>query len=396
MTALTPTIVRPVVLVSVDHYLPGYKAGGPIRSIANMVAQLGDTFHFHIVAVDRDLGDDHGYPGVVPNTWTDCGKARVFYRTPGRAGWRALLDSLADIDFDLLYLNSFFSTDATLRFLAYHRLGRIARRPVLLATRGELSRGALALKAPKKRAFIAIAKVLGLYRGVTFHASSDYEAEDIKNIFGPSICISVASNLSTNEKLAELKHNSDNYRRIRGVFLSRISQKKNLLGAIDILDDPGVPDMDLDIYGTLENKAYWEACQENIAKLHGNVRVKYCGALHHDAVLDTLSGYDFFFFPTLGENFGHVIAEALAVGLPVLISDQTPWRDLQAKGVGADLPLDQPEAFRAWIRQFSAYTPVERQAIRLAAQAFGRSRQLADEDRQANCAMLRAAMAQNP
>ena len=48
-----------------------------------------------------------------------------------------------------------------------------------------------------------------------------------------------------------------------------------------------------------------------------------------------------FFLPTLGENFGHVIAES-----PVLISDQTPWRNLKNHGVGWDLPLNDPDSFR--------------------------------------------------
>ena len=47
---------RPIILSFAGHYLPGYKAGGPIRSIANMVDQLGDEFDFRIVAGDRDLG----------------------------------------------------------------------------------------------------------------------------------------------------------------------------------------------------------------------------------------------------------------------------------------------------------------------------------------------------
>ena len=53
-----------------------------------------------------------------------------------------------------------------------------------------------------------------------------------------------------------------------------------------------------------------------------------------------------FFFPTLGENYGHVIYEALDSGCPVLISDQTPWRGLSEVGAGWDLPLDKPDLFR--------------------------------------------------
>lgn len=49
--------------------------------------------------------------------------------------------------------------------------------------------------------------------------------------------------------------------------------------------------------------------------------------------------------PTEGENFGHAIFEAFGAGVPVIISDQTQWRNLSAQKAGWDLPLDQPEQF---------------------------------------------------
>ena len=64
--------------------------------------------------------------------------------------------------------------------------------------------------------------------------------------------------------------------------------------------------------------------------------------------------HDLLILPTQGENHGYVIQEALLSGCPVLISDRTPWRGLAALGVGADLPLEQPERFVAWL---DAQTP---------------------------------------
>ena len=64
-------------------------------------------------------------------------------------------------------------------------------------------------------------------------------------------------------------------------------------------------------------------------------------------MVKTLEKYDVFFFPTKGENYGHVIAEALCAGLPIVIADTTPWRNLQNLGIGWDLPLSNPDAFSA-------------------------------------------------
>jgi len=53
---------------------------------------------------------------------------------------------------------------------------------------------------------------------------------------------------------------------------------------------------------------------------------------------ERLADYDAFIFPTLGENFGHVIIESLSAGCPVLCSDQTPWNDVFRAGGGSVIP----------------------------------------------------------
>ena len=68
---------RPVILATIDYYLPGYKGGGPLQALANMVSRLGDTWEFKIVTRDRDLGDASAYPGVPEGCWYRVGKAEV-------------------------------------------------------------------------------------------------------------------------------------------------------------------------------------------------------------------------------------------------------------------------------------------------------------------------------
>lgn len=56
--------------------------------------------------------------------------------------------------------------------------------------------------------------------------------------------------------------------------------------------------------------------------------------------------YHFFFSPSKGENFGHSIFEAFSHRLPVLISDQTPWKSLEQLSIGWDLKLDSITNFQ--------------------------------------------------
>ena len=77
-----------------------------------------------------------------------------------------------------------------------------------------------------------------------------------------------------------------------------------------------------------------------------NINATYRGILPHNKVVQELSRHDLLFLPTLGENFGHVIVESLQAGCPVLIGEQTPWRNLEERGVGWDLPAKDFSAFR--------------------------------------------------
>jgi len=101
-----------------------------------------------------------------------------------------------------------------------------------------------------------------------------------------------------------------------------------------------------EIYGPVEDSDYWGKCENIIAGLPKNVSVSYKGPVTYDKVLSVLSNYHFLFFPTHGENYGHVILEAMSAGLPLIISDQTPWRGLADNGVGWDIPLEEVVEFR--------------------------------------------------
>ena len=335
------------ILTSVGYYLPGYKAGGPVRTLANMVNGLGDEFQFKIITADRDFGDTKSYPGIKIDGWNRVGKAEVFYMSPKKRSLRDFKRLLCSTEYSVLYLNSFFSPHFTIKPLMLRRLRLIPDKPLIIAPRGEFSLGALGLKSFKKQMYIMVAKVLGLYKGAVWQASSEREEADIRRWFGKDVRVIIAPNLPPviNVVDGSLIVQEKAMGCLKIVFLSRISRKKNLDGALKMLN--GLKgQIQFDIYGPMEDKSYWADCQKIIGSLPGNIEVRYCGSVEHDKVGAVMREHDIFFLPTLGENFGHVILEALCAGCPVLISDQTPWRDLEEKGVGWDLPLEKIEMFR--------------------------------------------------
>ena len=154
------------ILTLADYYLPGYKAGGPIRTLANMVEQLGGEFEFKIITADRDFKDESAYQGITVNHWNRVGKADVFYVSPKRRSLRGFKKILCSTECDVVYLNSFFSPYFTIKPLLLRRLRLTPEKPLIIAPRGEFSPGALGLKNLKKQAYLLAVKVFGLYRGV--------------------------------------------------------------------------------------------------------------------------------------------------------------------------------------------------------------------------------------
>ncbi|MDB2639674.1 glycosyltransferase [Akkermansiaceae bacterium] len=329
-----------------DYYLPGFKFGGPIRSIANLIENLGDEFDFLVVTRDRDFQEELPYSGISSNKWNSVGKAKVFYISPEKLGLLGVTKLLNETNYDILYLNSFFSPVMTIAPLVAQRLGLVKKKPTLLAPRGEFSPGALGLKRFKKRLFIKIFNKLGLWHSVTWQATSARELADIRSVFGRQTeDIRIAPNLTVGEVKISSSRDAIGWmerpRRlspIKLVFLSRISRKKNLIFLLQVLKKVNRK-LELSIYGPLEDDSYWEECKVIIEALPSCILVNYYGETSPKKVSEVFSEHDLFVFPTLGENFGHVIHESLSAGTPVLLSDQTPWVPSQSRAVQI-LPLN--------------------------------------------------------
>lgn len=333
------------VLICAGFYIPSIKGGGPIQSIKNLVDNLSERVDCYIVAADRDLGDDKPFDNIIIDEWLQVGDAKVFYTDLSKLTWRKTANLINSVNYDVIYLNSFFSYKFSTVPVLLSKIKKIPRKQIVLAPRGQFSPGALGLKSGKKKLYIKIAKALGLYKDITWHATAETEKNDIESIFGKKANIKVANNLTANYK--ELKYDKDIEKskgELKVVFISRIHPKKNLKKAIEFLKAIQGK-IEFNIYGPLEDKVYWSECEKVIEQLPKSIQVSYKGAIDHDNIMDIFKEHHIFLFPTLGENFGHVISEALIGGCPVIISDQTPWRELRKKQVGWDIKLTDENAF---------------------------------------------------
>jgi len=338
---------RKNILIVVDYFKPGFKGGGHIRSISNMIDQCRSHFDFYVLTRDRDFRDAEAYPNIRTNEWLEKYNCRVLYLSPENQNFKSLKKVINENSCKLIYLNGFFSL-LSIKSIILRRLGKISNKPFLLAFRGEFSPSVLRtskFKFIKKMVFIHLSRMTGLYRGILWHATSEAECGQLVSYFRGRIF--VAPNLPPRPILHQ-ERDHDQIDKIpqeaRFVFISRISVVKNLDYALEVLKEIK-GNVIFDIFGTIEDLRYWKQCERLIAESPANVHINYRGPVPNEEVELTIKKYQYFLFPTRGENFGHAILEALAAGRPVVISDQTPWRDLEQKKVGWDISLSDRQAF---------------------------------------------------
>ena len=71
------------ILIIINAYLPGYKAGGPVQTIKNLTDHLGEEYEFYILTTDRDIASNEAYGNIQYNKWNQVGRAKVWYVKPG-------------------------------------------------------------------------------------------------------------------------------------------------------------------------------------------------------------------------------------------------------------------------------------------------------------------------
>jgi glycosyltransferase involved in cell wall biosynthesis len=334
---------KPNILVFIDWFWPGYLAGGPVQSIVSLVSYLGNDFNFKIVTTNCDLNSKVGYKNIEPNKWIHSSLGcDVFYAEPKSLNSASIMKIMTSVDFDLVYINSFFSKNFSILPIRILKKN-FKNKPFILAPRGMLGEGALAIKMLKKRLFILYSKLTGLHAEAIWHATSQQEEDEIKKIFRPKKFIAQISNLP--KKMNIHYTTKKEIGKLNLCFISRISEKKNLTYALDVLSQVKTAEVHYNIYGPKEDDNYWKLCEDQIKQLPQNIVVMYKGTIMPNEIESVLGKEQMMLLPTLNENFGHSIVESLLCGCPVIISDQTPWNDLEINGAGYAISLDDKQKF---------------------------------------------------
>jgi glycosyltransferase involved in cell wall biosynthesis len=362
---------RPTVLILVEHYRPSRRFGGEGEAVHHLISALREDIEFKLITRNHDFGDPTPFPDVQTDRWQTRYGIEIFYMSPTTSTLSGIARLIRATEHDAVYLNGLYSPTFTLAPLLLRRLARVPARPWLLAPRGTALAGARARKKFKKSVFMAAAKAIGLYRNLFWHAINDREADSIRDLFGRRSVVHVATHalsvptVTSGEAASPRKEAGS----LRIVFLGRIMPVKNLTVALDVLRELS-GDLTFDIYGPKEDAEYWRHCEAKIAALPDNIRVTYHGPVAPENVPATLSQHDLFIAPSAYENFGLAIVEAAASGCPVLVSERTPWRDLDKVFAGWVCDLSQLDQFSRVIETCVAMDNAEFDRWRRGAREF--------------------------
>lgn len=370
------------IAVTAPYFVPAIRAGGPIPGIQGVLDTLSGQ-ELRVFTGDRDLGDEQPFPRPYRGT-TEVGGIPVTYlpsRLRGSVGaWRSALRALRNSD--IVYVNSLFSAPFTVWPLLALKLGRYCG-TVVISPRGELADTALQLgKRPAKGAWLTLIRALRMHRSigrsgnVVWLASSAREAEDINRHYrSPQVAVCPERLRAWDGPVQQPRPPQPGPLKV--ICIGRIAPIKGVLELVRAAQRVTRP-LQLTLVGLEEEADYVARVKKAAAGCPDWVQVELVGPVGPAQLRELMLDHDLFALLTRGENFGHAIGEALQMGLPVLITDQTPWSHVGPRGAGRVLSAqdaDQPALVAGILDEFAdldlpGRTRMHRAALECAGEAI--------------------------
>lgn len=336
-------------------YYPATRYGGPIFSTFGMCNALANVDEVKLRVFTSDMAGPQLYERTAyernPSPYS-AGYDVWFSKRRFRLGGIDVAPSMATQVFghvqwaDVVWLTGAYSFPTIPTLLAC----RLLRKPLLWSPRGALQASfewSEVRRRTMKKAFEGLCQILAPERTV-LHVTSDVE-RNASSVLMPRLKAEVVSNgidLPPQPKSRRWKPDGT----LRLMFISRIDPKKGLealIKALPLIEEP----FTLSIYGEGEEK-YVADLRDEVCRLGLTNRVVFCGHVDGASKAQAFHDADIFVFPTHSENFGMVVAEALAYGVPAIVSRGAPWAGLEAHGAGLWVDRD-PSALASAINSLA-------------------------------------------
>lgn len=301
--------------------------GGPCNTVYwHTVALVKNGFSVTVVTTTTGIENSDA---LSKNKFIKLVCGSTYYGEGNSRGIKTIFTVLKEIkDTHILHLNGLFSPLSSIAFFYCKLFFR--KKSLVWSVRGELSKNALKYSYRKKKPFLWVYKKI--YKGITFHSTSDSETEDIKENFPAAKVVKIPNLIVPAERMNK---NTSKYL----LYVGRIHPIKaihKLIRAVKLSKEFEVQNFELHIVGkhVERHSSYRKELSRLIDELGLKGKVVFRGHLTGiDKEMAYADAYGLV-LPSESENFGNVVVEALNQGTPVIASLGTPWEILGSSGVG--------------------------------------------------------------
>lgn len=317
------------VIQSIGSLVP--ETGGPARSVRDLSLALAES-GVEVILLILDFGPSFS-PPLIPEH--DLIKLIIF-PVKFRVGLRALFipgftKKLREICKDR---EDLLIHDHGIWLPQNNKISRFAARngiPLIISPRGSLEPGALKLGFWKKRIAWLLFQKKNLTRAAALHATSLVEKEHFLELGLPEPIRVIPNGTILPNVPQRLIKNTDDPLKI--LFISRIHPIKGLSNLIAALSKFDPSSWVLNIAG-YDEVNHLEEVLDSAQRVGIRENISYLGPVEDQAKWDLYHQADLLILPSYSENFGNVVAEALASSIPVITTTGTPWRDLKRYNCG--------------------------------------------------------------
>ncbi len=219
-------------------------------------------------------------------------------------------------------------------WLPQHRLAAAAAAwsgvPLVVSVRGMLSPWALRQNRLKKKVAWTLFQRRVLAAAALLHATSEEEVENVRRLGIRRPVALISNGVDVPEQTRTL---SEGRRSRQALFLGRLHPVKGLLNLVRAWAQVRPEGWELVLAGP-DDDGHRADIEQAARALRVAPAVRFTGTVGDDEKWDLYADADLFVLPSHSENFGIVVAEALAAGVPALTTKGTPWQDLETHACG--------------------------------------------------------------
>jgi glycosyltransferase involved in cell wall biosynthesis len=323
--------------MKVLHIIPSisHKRGGPSTAILNMVRYLrSEGVDAAILTTNDNMNyRDNTWPLgrwvwisevpiiIFPTINLEFKLLEEYLISPSLSCW--LIRNIKN--YDALHIHSIFSYASTTSML----IARLYKIPYTVRTIGQLNSWSLSQSRWKKILMLFFIEKANLNRSYAIHVTSNFEKQDVRLICKHKTILCLELGVDIPNKDIHPIQSSNQVTRF--IFLSRIHPKKQLhllLRAFSMLYKKN-PEQTWHLFVVGAGESNYVSSLKQLALEYGiGDLINWMGHLDGEDKTNLLKQSDWFVLPSISENFGISAVEALAHGVPIIISQEVGISDI--------------------------------------------------------------------